>query len=95
LANLPLAPKLISVIVDRCSLQRFQRDDDKLTGRLLFKIGQSFGQRRARCRIKQASLIDDAPGERRIAERLRGSSPDQADPRDYDEGRAAGPGAVT
>ena len=60
LADAPLAAELIAEVLDRVALQRLQRDDGELVGRLLLERRELGVDRGAVLGVKQAGLVDDA-----------------------------------
>ena len=71
LADLPLAPELIAVILDRRALQRFQRHDHELVRGLGLEIGGELFELLAGGRIENVGPVDHAAGQFGKGQRLR------------------------
>ena len=65
LADAPFAAEPVAEVLDRVALQRLDRDDGELIGRLLLERGELGLDRRVVVGAQQAGLVGDAAGEGR------------------------------
>src|SRR5262249_57228512 len=60
LSDLPVAPELVTVVLDRSALKRLERDHDKLAGGLGLELGELALEHGLGRRVENSCIIDDA-----------------------------------
>src|SRR5262249_46919992 len=60
LSDLPVAPELVTVVLDRGALERLERDHDKLAGGLGLELGELALERGLGRRVENPGVVDDA-----------------------------------
>src|SRR5215469_15761417 len=70
LSNLPVAPKLVAVVLDRCSLKRLQRNHNELAGGLGLELGELALERSLGRSVENSGIVHHTAGELREGERI-------------------------
>src|SRR5215471_12498034 len=69
LSDLPMTPELVTVVLDRGSLKRLQRNHNELSGGLGLELGELALERGLGRRVEDSGIVDHRAGELREGER--------------------------
>src|SRR5262245_60969102 len=70
LSDLPVTPELVTVVLNRGSLKRLQRNHNELAGGLGLELGELALERGLGRRVENSGIVDHAAGELREGERI-------------------------